>query len=207
MHPLALIAACLVVFALLALQVFGDGPMAHFDLQVTQWLAAHRQPWLTQAMLWLSEIHRTAGVLIATALAAGWMARRHGRRSALLLGAVPTGMLLNVGLKESFQRLRPVLDEPLVHLSTYSFPSGHGTASTLFYGALFALVLAQQPRPALRAWALAGAAAMVAMVCFSRVYLGAHYLSDVLAAVCVGTAWLLAWQLALRRRGEEHDDR
>jgi undecaprenyl-diphosphatase len=100
-------------------------------------------------------------------------------------------MLLNVGLKHLFQRPRPILDEPLVELVTYSFPSGHAVASTVFYGAACALVCTHVRSPALRVLAVGAAIAMVLLVTFSRVYLGAHYLSDVVAGVAVGLASLL----------------
>ena len=83
--------------------------------------------------------------------------------------------------------------EPLAHLTTYSFPSGHAVASTVFYGALCVLVLQRVRSPAWRVAALAGAVAMVLLVAFSRVYLGAHYLSDVLAGIAVGAACVAAF--------------
>lgn len=193
-----LVAACLLVFGLLAHQVLVDGPVTRLDLGVTLWLAAHRQAALTDAMLLVSRLHENVPVLAATALLAGGQLWRRLPRSAAALLVVPAAMLLNVGLKHLFLRLRPVLDEPLVQLATYSFPSGHGVAATAFYGVLGALALAHWRRPRARAGAVAGAMAMVLLVCFSRVYLGAHYLSDVTAAACIGLVGL-ALALALAR--------
>lgn len=206
MRQVAYIAACLVAFVLVGALVFNDGPLARLDANVTQWMVDSRTPWLTRAMLVVADAHRTLPMLLATATVALFMTWRHGWRSALLLGSVPTGMLLNVGLKEGFQRGRPVIEEPLVNLVTYSFPSGHGVASTLFYGSVCALVLAHQSRITLRQLTVAVTAIMVVTVCFSRVYLGAHYLSDVVAAVAVGLAWLLAWTLAVDREPEEEEE-
>jgi membrane-associated phospholipid phosphatase len=182
---LALVAACLLLFALLAQQVMSGGELTRIDPRITSWLASHRQGWLTQAMLLVSALHRTAPVLALTG-AVAWLLWRDR-----LLLAVPGGMLLNVGLKNVFQRIRPALDMPLVHLTTFSFPSGHAVAATVFYGALCSLALRRLRHPLARALALAAAVAMVLLVCFSRVYLGAHYLSDVVAGVAVGLAWLL----------------
>ncbi|HEY8358877.1 MAG TPA: phosphatase PAP2 family protein [Ramlibacter sp.] len=183
-------AACVLLLLVLAWQVMSDGLLTRIDLRVTLWLASHRQPWLTQAMLAVSEVHRTVGVLLAAGAVAAWLLLRRRRADALFLLAVPTGMLLNVGLKNVFERVRPVLDEPLVHLTTFSFPSGHAAASTLLYGALCTLALP-------RRLAAIGAVAMVLLVCFSRVYLGAHYLTDVAAGIAVGIAWLLLARRAL----------
>lgn len=191
-----IIVACLLVFGLLAYQVVSGGPLTRVDLRVTLEMVGQRQPGLTRAMLLVSEVHETRKVLALTGLLGAWLLWRRYRRSAAVLLVVPIGMLLNVGLKNIFQRIRPTLDEPLVQLSTYSFPSGHGVASTVFYGALCALALAHWNRPAGRVAAVAGAASLVLLVCFSRVYLGAHYPSDVVAGVAVGLAGLaacLAW--------------
>jgi len=193
------VALCaLLLFGLLA-ALLALGSLTHLDREVTLFLAAHRSGWLTQLTLWTSELHETLKLLAATALIAAALAWRGHAAWAWRLGAVPTGMLLNVALKHLFQRARPQLDEPLVQLATYSFPSGHGVASTLFYGSLALLVLAHSDRRAPRVLAVLGAVAMIAWVCFSRVYLGAHHVSDVLAAVCVGVAWLVLWGAAVGR--------
>jgi len=184
---LALVLACVLTVGLLALQVWTDGPVTRLDEQVTLWLAAHRQPALTRVMLLVSDAHQTSRLLAVTALVAVWLALRRQGRQLARLAVVPAGMLLNAGLKQVFMRPRPALDDPLVRLATLSFPSGHAAASTVFYGALCALVFARFRQPALRAGAVAIAVAMVLAVTFSRVYLGAHYLSDVVAGVAAGT--------------------
>lgn len=193
-HPALPALACIVLLAALALQVQLEGPLARMDERATLFFAAHRQPWLTWIMRLLADAHGTAWLLAATALVALWRGWRRDATALRLLAVVPAGMLLNVGLKQLMQRVRPVLDEPLVHLATYSFPSGHAVASTVFYGALCALVLAHARTLWLRRMALAVAAVMVLLVCFSRVYLGAHYPSDVIAGVAVGFLCLSAFR-------------
>jgi undecaprenyl-diphosphatase len=191
--------AALVVFALLAAQLLFEGPVTLVDRDIMLAMASHRVDWVTALTLGLSLLNDTLSLLVASALVAAALAWRGHADWAWQLGAVPTGMLLNVALKHLFQRARPALDAPLVHLATYSFPSGHGVASTVFYGTLALLALAQAHRRSTRAAAVAGALAMIALVCFSRVYLGAHYFSDVLAAVCVGVVWLVAWHTLVQR--------
>jgi undecaprenyl-diphosphatase len=190
--------AALAVFALLALQVLLHGPLARADLALTNFLAAHRRPWLTQLMLLVSDSHETGKLLAIAVLLAAWRWWRGARREALAFAVVPAGEALNVLLKYTFQRPRPLVAHPLVHLSTFSFPSGHAVASTVFYGAVCALVFDQTRSMLLRAVAAVVGLAMVLLVCASRVYLGAHYLSDVLAGVAVGTA-CLAIALSPRR--------
>lgn len=199
---LALVLFCLAVLGLLAAQVLLHGPMLELDQAASLWFATHRHALLTRAMLLVSELHRTAQVLAAAAVLALVLLRRGQQRSALALLVVPTGMVVNVGLKESFQRVRPTLDDPLVQLATYSFPSGHAVASTVFYGMACALVFAHVRSRAWRALAATVAVFMVLVVTFSRVYLGAHYPSDVVAGVAVGTICVLLF-LRLLPRGPD----
>lgn len=194
--PLAL---CFAVLAFLALQVLLQGPITRVDHTVTGVLAAHRQPWLTGAMLFLADAHETLKVLAATILLALWRTWRRDLRDVRFLAVVPAGMGLNVMLKHLFARPRPDQFEPLVQLTTFSFPSGHAVASTVFYGALCTLVFAHTRSPVLRALAVAVAVAMVLLVTFSRVYLGAHYFSDVVAGVAEGMLCLLLFWRYVRR--------
>ena len=96
--------------------------------------------------------------------------------------------LLNVVLKLAFHRPRPHV--AFVHLDTYSFPSGHAMMSTAAYGALAYIAWSRlRTRPA-RIGLVAGTTALVTLICFSRLYLGVHYLSDVLAGAAGGAFWL-----------------
>jgi undecaprenyl-diphosphatase len=187
-----IISMAIAVFLLLALLLTQGSWLAAFDQQVTQFLQARRTPWLSRAMLFVSDAHETVRILAATVLLAMWRLVRSDRTAAMTLAVVPLGQLLNVGLKHVFQRARPVVPEPLVHLATYSFPSGHAVASTLFYGAVCALVLQRVRSRAWRALAAIGAVVMILLVTSSRVYLGAHYLSDVIAGVAVGAVCVAA---------------
>ncbi len=120
-----------------------------------------------------------------------------------LLVAVPGGMLLNEWVKVLVHRQRPFTDGLFVDWSGYSFASGHTIGATLLYGQLLLLVL-----PALKArhWRLLSifsAISLVALVGFSRIALGAHFLTDVLAAILFGIIWLALCLVAgkpMRRR-------
>lgn len=198
-RAIAPVTFCLLVLAFLALQVMLQGPLARLDQELTQYFAAQRQPLLTQLTLAIADAHETIKVLGVTALLVLWRAWRRDLHAVRLLAVVPAGMLLNVGLKNTFQRPRPTWEDPLVQLTTYSFPSGHAVASTVFYGAVCALVFTHARSPVLRVLAALAGVAMVLMVTFSRVYLGAHYLTDVVAGVAVGTLCVLLF-LRLARR-------
>ena len=180
-------------FARIAGAVVEGAPITELDLRLAAWLHAHAHgsDVLRTFLLGVTHLHSTPGVLTLTALAAAWLYRREARQWVLtLLVTVPGGMLLNVAMKHTFERTRPHFDEPILTLTTYSFPSGHSVAATLLYG-LLACYFTREAR-SWRARALVGTAAcaLVALVAGSRLYLGAHYLSDVLAGIAEGCAWL-----------------
>ncbi len=179
------------LFGGIAEDVMTGDPITVVDIHIAQWLHAHGVPWLTHIMLLISLLHNTVAITVMTTVFAGMLiAKRQWYWLLNLILAVPGGMLLNVLMKHAFQRARPVFDQPLVSLSSYSFPSGHAAASTLFYGMLAAFIIANASSWSARVWAVLLAFAMVCLVAFSRLYLGAHYLSDVLAALAEGLAWL-----------------
>lgn len=176
------------------------------DTRVAHWFNTHAFEPMTSFMLGVSAIHSVAGMIVLLALLTAYLWRVKARYWVLaLLLSVPGGMLLNVMFKYIFQRNRPVFDEPLVTLMTYSFPSGHTAAATLFYGLLASYLVIARPRWNVRLGTAAFCTIMVLLVALSRVYLGAHYVSDVLAAMAESVAWLAICITAistLRRRRE-----
>lgn len=181
------------LFAALAWGVEARTHVVLTDAEVTKWMVAHRREWLTSVMLGVSALHEPGWV----ALWAGsfglvlWRLRERYWLLTLAL-VVGGGMLLNEGLKLLYRRARPVLDDPLVMLHSFSFPSGHTAAATLFYGVLAAYLVYVVRTRAEQVAVIAGAIALVVLVGASRVYLGAHYLSDVMAAACSSIVWLVA---------------
>jgi undecaprenyl-diphosphatase len=104
--------------------------------------------------------------------------------------AVPGGMLVNTLMKLAFHRARPSFDDPFVVLTTYSFPSGHVAGSTLFYGVMAAMLIKGAATWGTRTAIATAALAAIALVAVSRMYLGAHYLSDVIAGFAEAVGWL-----------------
>lgn len=189
---LALLIMAAAMFETIAGAAVGPGArLAAFDVHVSQWLHARAsEPWTT-LMLAVSHLHSVAGIAFLTLLFAWLLWRRQAHYWLLtLLLSVPPGMVLNVLLKLNYQRVRPHFDAPLLTLPTYSFPSGHTLAATVFYGVLACYLWSQARGAAQRVALVAGTVLMVALVAFSRVYLGVHYLTDVLAAVAEGLGWL-----------------
>jgi membrane-associated phospholipid phosphatase len=163
-----------------------------FDSPLNLWLHAHPHPVLIHFMLLITHWHSTLGVVLMTA-AVGFALHRRGLHWWLLtlVVCVPGGLLLNVAVKHFVQRARPHVDHPLLTLTSYSFPSGHTAGATVFYGFMVALLLAHVKQPGRRIAIVGVAVAMVLLVGFSRMYLGVHYLTDVLAAIVEGVLWVL----------------
>jgi membrane-associated phospholipid phosphatase len=161
------------------------------DVQLAHWLHRHASADVTRIMLFVTHWHGMVGSAVMALLLAGYFHLRKQHYWLLAeLFVVPGGMLLNVLLKYVFQRARPSFDDPLLTLSTYSFPSGHTANAALLYGLIGCWLWMRHRGPGARAAIVAAACAMVALVAFSRMYLGVHYLSDVLAASAEGAAWL-----------------
>ena len=180
------------LFLAIAWNVSARTALVALDAQVAASLHAHATPAFTAFMLAVTHLNSTLAITLWSVVFAGVLARLRERYWILTLAlSVGGGMLLNLLLKAAYERLRPSFDDPLVQLDTYSFPSGHTAAAVLFYGVLAAFLVSRFYDRRLRAAIATGAIAMIALVAFSRIYLGAHYLSDVVAAACSSTAWLV----------------
>ena len=198
---LALAAAWIAIAA----DVLYGGPVSHFDVWLADRVAVMPySPFALGLRLW-TNLHSHLALLVYSALFVLLLARRRAWAwAAGVVLAVPGGMLFNATLKELVQRSRPVLENPILALNTYSFPSGHTAASTVFYGMLAAYLAARFPRHQ-RLFAGA-AAALIVLVAYSRIALGVHYFGDVLAALFSSGAWLViclgrvhAWHAARPR--------
>jgi undecaprenyl-diphosphatase len=198
-----LVLGALGAFAYLAGDVIAGDRITLIDHQWARWLHAHATPALTRAMLALSAAHELWAIGIYTAMLAACLLRRRQRDWLLcLLFAVPGGIAINTLIKHLVARPRPSFDDPIVTLATFSFPSGHVSASTLLYGFLAAWLVQGTHQLARQLAIVVPALLMVALIAASRMYLGAHFLSDVLAAFFEGIAWLgicLLGRCALRR--------
>ena len=169
-------------------------------------LARPRGPaWLPGAMRDITALG-SATVLILFTLAVGvaLAVRRQFHAVALVLAATLGGRLLNLSLKTFFARPRPDLVPHLTDVRSASFPSGHAMESAIIYLTLAALLARLVVPRALKVYFVAVALFLSFVVGLSRVYLGVHYPSDVLAGWMAGLAWaVLCWGLAtyLQRRG------
>ena len=192
-RKLALAIAAALVAAIAFTHVTEDyltnDPLARWDVTFARWLAARR----TTAGI---DFFRTIGwlgspataVLLGAILCVLLFRRRHVVDAGLLVIVVAGTELLNTILKLAFHRQRPQVS--FVHLDTYSYPSGHAMMATAFYGAVAYLLCRRLPGIWPRVAVVGAAVALVVVLGFSRLYLGMHYLSDVLGGYAGGAFWL-----------------
>ena len=163
--------------------------------------------------LWLEEMMRDftalggTGILTMLTLAvAGFLLlMRKSHAAAMILVSVASGVLLSSLLKWGFARPRPELVPHGAIVYTRSFPSGHAMMSAIVYLTLGALLARTQAQPSVKAYLLTIAGLLTVLVGVSRVYLGVHWPTDVIAGWALGSVWaLLSWlaMLWLQERGD-----
>lgn len=185
---LLVLVAGLATFGHLVEDYLTGDPLVEWDTRFALWL--HERA--SDPLVVFFKVVTLAGnsVVVAVAVAAvaillvrrGWLSDA----AALVLALAGAG-LLNAVLKLVFHRPRPEL--AFVHLETYSFPSGHAAVSAAVYATLAFLLVRRARRGAVKLGIALTAFVVIALVAFSRLYLGAHYLSDVLAGVSFGIVW------------------
>ena len=199
------IVALLLLFTALALAVTSPA-LRGWDAHASRETQEHTNPILLSVARGLTNLGQFYG-LIALAIPLGAWLYREGRRfAALFLSLTIFGHLFSVWIKLLFHRPRPgALDDVQVFYPAggTSFPSGHAMAATMFFGFLaFVLMLAVREKP--RRYALVAAALLVGTgICWSRVYVGAHFLSDVIGGIVAGLAFLLAFIAAYKHFGAQ----
>lgn len=175
-----------------------DAPLGTLDLDVAAWLHAHATPAMTSLMFILSDLGAPVSVIAITLLTAAVLAtRRRWYRLVFLLLATVGGEVVNFLMKKAVHRQRPFFEDPIVTLTSFSFPSGHAMGSTVLYGALAAIMIWPMRQFRWRIATVCAAALLVALICFSRIYLGVHYLSDVVAGCLAGLVWLVSCLMAV----------
>jgi membrane-associated phospholipid phosphatase len=164
--------------------------LTRWDVEFSRWLHLHASDPLTVFFTIVTYAGNVSFLAVFTVAMAAYLVRRARPNEAVFLAVSALGIeAVNAVLKLVFHRQRPEFS--YVHLDTYSFPSGHATGATAIYGIVIYL-LVRDSRPGPRVLAASGFVALVATVAFSRLYLEAHYLSDVLAGCTLGAAWACA---------------
>ncbi len=195
-----LAAALFVVFATLAAIAHHYGSGTNVDHRTLDWLVTHRHSWLTSAAVDVTDIGSPAMVSVATAVAtlAIWCFTRSLRTAATVAAAVVSAFFLAAAAKWAVGENRPPINTQLVEETGWSFPSGHVTGTTALAGIL-TVVVAYRHSGWRRLAALVAAVAAVMLVAGSRLYLGDHWVVDVLAAVVLSTSVVTIAAAALHK--------
>jgi len=194
---LLLIGATWLFFGVLEDVVSGD-PLVRVDLGVYQILQDLRTPWGDRIMVFITELGDGIVIALVSGAVLAWlMWLRRWRIAGYWSAAIVFGQLAATTFKLSLQRPRP-LANIYDGLSTYAFPSGHAVMSTVVYGFLAVLIARQLPR-SYRWVAYAIAASLIGAIAMSRLYLGAHWLSDVLGGISLGIVWVSLLGIAYYR--------
>lgn len=174
-------------------------PFAGIDHGVALWFHAHLTPTFVSVLRGITEFGSSEWIAIVLSVAVLFFVFKHWWPSLLMMVvAVPGGMLLNEWIKILVHRHRPFVDGWFVDWSGYSFASGHTIGATLLYGQLALFIIPLIKSRGGRALVFSAATFVIVLVGFSRIALGAHYFTDVLAGMFLGTSWLALCVLVSR---------
>ena len=193
---LGLIFLAVLGFGLVADMVTTRSGLYRYDAAAADWGARHATAASTRLLIWATQLGSSV-VVVTVAVAAGlaeWLRRRRLTVLGFLFTVVLGQNLIANAVKVLVDRERP----PVPHLASssgFSFPSGHAAAAAATWAAL-ALVFGRGRRWAVKAWLGTAAAAVTAAVAASRVLLGVHWVTDVVAGVALGFGWFLACSVA-----------
>ncbi|SDQ11231.1 undecaprenyl-diphosphatase [Curtobacterium sp. UNCCL20] len=167
--------------------------VAALDRPVLTWMLTLRSPTLDTVVTWWTDIAGTIGMpIVALGFLVGFTIQRRAWTPLVLLVSASAGsLLMTVAGKDLIGRARPPLSDavpPYEH--SPSFPSGHTLNATVIVGTIVYLLILRQSRTATRVWTITVGTLFVLSVGASRVFLGHHWLTDVLAAWALGLAWL-----------------
>ena len=205
--PLLASLACavlaLIFFFWLAEEVF-EGETNHFDLSVREFIHHYSSATLTKWMQGITFLGSPYVLFsLFTICCAGFLLAKWPRAAAWLAVGVSGSVVLDTSLKLLFHRVRPVpFFGPLPN--SYSFPSGHALSSFCFYGILAGLLDTRMRSLAVRISIWIAAALLVLAIGVSRIYLGVHYPTDVIAGYVAAAVWVSTLIYADRMRSSRH---
>lgn len=192
------------VFASLAEDLVNKETLSTLDPFFGMWLISHTTLPGDHVFAIVTFFGNALVISAGTGLIGFWFARqRNWKKLILLFSAVAGGALLNLLLKNIFQRTRPAIPGAYMVDTGFSFPSGHTMISLVFYGMVAYLALSYVKSKKWKAFIVAGTLVICVLIGFSRLYLGVHFLTDVLAGWAAGGLWLaicILWDLWQQNR-------
>lgn len=160
------------------------------DTNISLFAYSLRTPLLTQFMLLMSSFGQNICLALTALIGVIFLIKKHNKEAVLFCVVLIMGLVLNHSLKFMFHRPRPTIS-PLVIERSYSFPSGHAMNSFIFYGLLAYFSYHFFRNKTLTIVSSVGAVVLILLIGFSRIYLGVHYFTDVLAGYIAGFWWFI----------------
>ncbi|WP_312134790.1 phosphatase PAP2 family protein [Brevundimonas sp. BH3] len=193
-----------------------EGDEQKFDWAVLHWTRPYADApdrpigpwWLHEAAIDITSLGGISVLAIFALMAVGFLLIHGKRLSAFLMVlGLAGGVFLSEGLKALFDRPRPPAAYQVVETLNASFPSGHALLATVFYLSVGVMLTRAFPRTRMKAYTLGCAVVLVLLIGLTRIYLGAHWASDVAAGWGIGAFWaMLLWLFAyaMERRQRLH---
>lgn len=172
-------------------------PIPRLDQGVHDWCVTHRNNAGNIFFVIITTLGSPLVLSVVVAILVIVKLRKHRRGTALFLAlATAGGYGINLALKQHYARARPLLTQAVQGAHGYSFPSGHAIGSAVVLGAFAYLIIRGKHELHIKVLSVIFAVLLLVAVCWSRVYLGVHWLTDVIAGAGLGAVWLLAAILA-----------
>jgi len=187
-----LLAGTLLAFGFLTESLWNSRPIIDLDREFAELLHERATPALTHLFEAITALGSSPTLALVALIAVAVLVSRRQLLDAVLVVVALVGVeVIDAAVKAGFERERPVFADPIARRAAgFSFPSAHAAASMALYGALAFLLSRDRVSPRTRVGCFVGAALLVGAIGFSRLYLGAHYLSDVLAGFTLGLGWV-----------------
>jgi undecaprenyl-diphosphatase len=183
---------CLALFIRLTFSVTSAGGVQSFDESILKWIETIRTPFMNSMMLDVTALGGLALTVVLGLLAVVVFLLANDAAAALHLTLTSAGgFYISTLTKSIISRPRPSIIPQLIHASGFSYPSGHSITSAAIYLTMAILACRHFKSLRSRAVLLALAGIMIALISFSRLYLGVHYPSDTMSGALIGSAWAL----------------
>ncbi|MGU3432230.1 phosphatase PAP2 family protein [Actinomycetes bacterium M1A6_2h] len=175
--------------------------MAQVDQSVLDWVVRHRSPALTDVFMFVTTAGNTAVMTsLAVVLVAGLWIRRRRADALAAAAAMALAWIVMNGVKYATARTRPPKPERIIDIASYSFPSGHALISAAFVTVVFVVVSGSGARRATVLLSGVFLGIVTVAVGVSRIYLAAHWFTDVVAGWALGVACAVLAMTVVRRR-------
>ncbi|WP_052342720.1 phosphatase PAP2 family protein [Bacillus sp. EB01] len=183
--------ACVYVFILLSSELMEKRPFL-FDQKIIDTIGFYASPLMDRLMLLITEMGSKLMLGLLLVISMIWLFIKHKNVWGILsyFMAVAGGGLVNLWLKSFFERERPTVNR-IIEADGFSFPSGHSMGSMTYYGFLGYSVIRSKYKPLLKVGWIFLFSLIILLIGISRIYLGVHYPSDVLAGYMAGGVWLV----------------